>query len=89
MLKKILATYLSMEIIYQEQEIIKHIKPIHASSTKINREEQKKKKKKKEYLLHERALLVKEYFGIQRNLFNSFKPKIIFLQKRNSKGKSL
>ena len=51
-----------MVIIYQEQEIIKHVKHIHASSTKINGEE----KKKIEYLLHECALLMKEYFSIQR-----------------------
>ena len=69
-----------MVIIYQEQEIIKHVRHIHASSTKINGEE----KKKIEYLLHERVLLVKEYFRIQRNLFNSLKPKILYSQKRNS-----
>ena len=33
--------------------------------------------------------LAKEYFRIQRNLFNSLKPKILPLQKRNSNGKSL
>ena len=33
--------------------------------------------------------LVKEYFMIQKNLFNSLKPKILRLQKRNSYGKSL
>ena len=33
-----------MVIIYQEQEIIKHVKHIHASSAKINGEEKKKKK---------------------------------------------
>jgi len=43
-----------------------------------------KKRKKIEYLLHERVLLVKEYFRIQRNLFNSLKPKILYSQKRNS-----
>ena len=49
---------------------------------KLIEKNRKKKKKKKEYLLHERALLVKEYFGIQRNLFNSLKPKILCLQKK-------
>ena len=32
--------------------------------------------------MHERALLLKEYFRIQRNLFNSLKPKILYLQKK-------
>ena len=31
--------------LHQELEIIKHLKSIHASSNKINREEQKKKKR--------------------------------------------
>ena len=31
-----------MVIIYQEQEIIKHVKHIHASLTKFNGEEEKK-----------------------------------------------
>ena len=47
------------------------------------------KKKKKEYLLHERALLMKEYFRNQRSLFTSLKSKIIYLQKGNSGSKSL
>ena len=51
--------------------------------------EKNTKKKKIEYLLHEHAFLVKDYFRIQRNLFNSLKPKILCLIKRNSKGKSL
>ena len=50
---------------------------------------EKKRKEKVEYLLHERALLMKENFRIQRTLFNSVKPKILYLQKRSSKGKSL
>ena len=33
--------------------------------------------------------LVKEYFRIQKNLFNSLKPKILRLQKRNSYPKRL
>ena len=37
-----------------------------------------------EYLLHERALLMKEYFRIQRSLFTSLKSKILYLQKRIS-----
>ena len=32
-----------MVIIYQEQEIIKHVKHIHASETKFNGEEKKRK----------------------------------------------
>ena len=44
-----------------------------------------KGEKKKRYLLHERALLMKEYFRIQRNLFNSLKPKILYLQKKKKK----
>ena len=43
-----------------------------------------KKRKKIEYPLHESGLLLKEYFRIQRNLFNSLKPKILYLQKKNS-----
>ena len=43
-----------------------------------------KKRKKIECLLHECALLVKKYFRIQRNLLNSLKPKILYLQKRSS-----
>ena len=38
--------------------------------------------KKKRQLLHERALLMKEHFRIQRNLFNSLKPKILYLPKK-------
>ena len=41
-----------------------------------------KGEKKKRYLLYEHALLIKEYFRIQRNLFNSLKPKILYLQKK-------
>lgn len=42
------------------------------------------RKEEIEYLLHERALLMKEYFRNQRSLFTSLKLKIIYLQKRNS-----
>ena len=70
-----------MVIIYQEQEIIKHVK--HFMHQQQNLME-KKRKEKVEYLLHERALLMKEYFRIQRTLFNSLKPKILYLQKRSS-----
>ena len=45
--------------------------------------------KKKKHLLHERALLMKEYFRNQRSLFTSLKSKIIYLQKGNSGSKSL
>ena len=44
----------------------------------------RKERKKIEYLLHERALLMKEYVRIQRNLFTYLKPRILYLQKRNS-----
>ena len=47
-------------------------------------EKGKKEEKIKEYLLHEPARLMKEYFRIQRSLFTSLKPKILYLQKRNS-----
>ena len=49
-----------MAIIYQEQDIIKHTKHIHASNKNklINR-------KRTKYLLHEHALLMKEYFRNQ------------------------
>ena len=42
------------------------------------------KKEEIEYLLHKRALLMKEYFRIQRSLFTSLQPKILYLQKRSS-----
>ena len=73
-----------MAIIYKEQDIIKHTKHIHASNKNIQING-----KKKEYLLHERALLMKEYFRNQRSLFTSLKSKIIYLQKGNSGSKSL
>ena len=38
--------------------------------------ERRIERRKKRYVLHERALLMKEYFRIQRNLFKSLKPKI-------------
>ena len=68
-----------MAIIYQEQDIIKHTKHIHASNKNklINR-------KRTKYLWHEHALLMKEYFRNQRSLFTSLKSKILYLQKRNS-----
>ena len=53
---------------------------------KIN---ERRKEIKIEYLLHERALPMKEYFRIQRNLFTSLKPKILYLQKEVPKAKSL
>ena len=55
---------------------------MHQTITKTN--ERRKERRKTEYLLHERALLMKEYFRIQRNLFTSLKPKILYLQKRSS-----
>ena len=39
------------------------------------------RKEEIEYLLHERALLMKEYFRIQRNFFTSLKPKILTKKK--------
>ena len=38
----------------------------------------KKERRKTEYLLHERALLMKDYFRNQRNLFTTLKPKILY-----------
>ena len=42
------------------------------------------RKEEIEYLLHERALLMKEYFRNQRSLFTSLKSKILYLQERSS-----
>ena len=83
MLKKILATYLSMVTI-SRTEHNKYLLNIfmHQTIKKIN--ERRKERRKTEYLLHERALLMKEYFRIQRNLFTFLKPKILYLQKRSS-----
>ena len=73
-----------MAIIYQEQDIIKHTKHIHASNKNLLINGRRKEKKKEKNLLHERALLMKEYFRNQRSLFTSLKSKILYLQKRNS-----
>ena len=83
MLKRILAMYLRMVTISR----IEHIKDMlnifmHQTINKIN--ERRKERRKIEYLLHERTLLMKEYFRIQRNFFTSLKPKILYLQKRSS-----
>ena len=48
---------------------------MHQTITKIN------ERRKTENLLHERALLMKEYFRIQRNFFTSLKPKILTKKK--------
>ena len=78
--------------------MLKKIQAEHSnyiSRTKNNSCIKKKKKEKKkpikeekkeeiEYLLHKRALLMKEYFRIQRSLFISLQPKILYLQKRSS-----
>ena len=71
-----------MVIIYQEQKIINHATHIHVPNN--NKKSMKERKEEIEYLLHECALLMKEYFRIQRSLFTSLKPKILYLQKRNS-----
>ena len=84
MLKKILAKYLSMVIIYQEKNIIKHAKHIQASNDNKKMNGRRKERSKTEYLLHECALLMKEYFRIQRSLFTFLKSKILYLQKRSS-----
>ena len=47
-------------------------------------EKEKKGKKKIEYPLHERALLMNEYFRNQRSFFTSLRTKIPYLQKRSS-----
>ena len=81
MLKKILGTYLSMVTI-SRTEHNKNMLNIfmHQTITKIN--ERRKERRKTEYLLHERALLMKEYFRNQRSLFTSFRSKILCLQKK-------
>ena len=71
-----------MVIIYQEQDIIKHTKHIHASNK--NKQINGKKEEEIEYLLHGRALLMNEYFRNQRSLFTSLRSKIPYLQKRSS-----
>ena len=48
---------------------------------KIN---ERRKERKTKYFLHERALPMKKYFRIQRNLFTSLKPKILYLKKKCS-----
>ena len=40
---------------------------------------EEEKKEKTEYLIHERAHLMKEYFRNQRTLFTSLKSKILYL----------
>ena len=45
---------------------------------------EKRKERKTEYLLHELALLVKEYFRNQRSIFTSLSSKMLYLQKRSS-----
>ena len=83
MLKKILATYLSIVTI-SRTEHNKNMLNIfmHQTITKII--DRRKERRKTEYLLHELALLRKEYFRIQRNMFTSLKPIILYLQKRSS-----
>ena len=51
-------------------------------------EEENKERKQIEYLLHEHALLMKEYFRNQRSLFTSLKSKMLYLQKRSPKAKA-
>ena len=48
--------------------------------------ERNRKRKGKKYTTSYMSVLflVNEYFRVQRNLFNSLKPKIFCLQKRNS-----
>ena len=72
-----------MAITYYEQDIIKHAKHIYASNNQILIDG-KRKERKTEYLLHKRALLMKEYFRNQRSLFTSLKSKMLYLQKRSS-----
>ena len=55
---------------------------MHQTITKINGG--RKERRKTEYLLHEHALLMKDYFRDQRSLFTSLKPKILYLQKISS-----
>ena len=83
MLKKILAKYLSMVTI-SRTEHNNDMLNIFMHQTINNINERRKERRKTKYLLHERALLMKEYFRIQRNFFTSLKPKILCLQKRSS-----
>ena len=79
MLKKILAKYLSMVTISRTEHNNDMLNIfMHQTINNIN------ERRKTEHLLHERALLMKEYFRIQRNFFTSLKPKILCLQKRSS-----
>ena len=84
MLKKILATYLSMVIIYQEQNIINMLNIFMHQTIKKKINERRKERRKTEYLLHEHALLMNEYFTNLRSLFTSLRSKIPYLQKRSS-----
>ena len=81
MLKKILATYLSMVTIARIEHNKDMLNIFMHQTIKIN---DRRNKRKTEYLLHERALPMKEYFRIQKNLFTSLKPKILYVQKRSS-----
>ena len=49
---------------------------MHQKITKTN--ERRKERRKTEYLLHERALLMKEYFRNQRSLFPSLRSKKLY-----------
>ena len=55
----------------------------------INGKKKKKRKERKtEYILHERALLMNEYFRNQRSLFTSSRSKIPYLQKEVPKAEA-
>ena len=64
---------------------------MHHQIKLIERNRRKKEKKeKKNYLLHERTLLCERIFQDSKKFIQfSLKPKIFFLQKRNSQGQSL
>ena len=51
---------------------MKHTKHIHASNKNKQINGKRKERRRTEYLLHERTLLMNEYFRNQKSLFTSF-----------------
>ena len=60
---------------------MKHTKHIHASNKNKLINGKRKERRRTEYLLHERTLLVNEYFRNQRSLFTSLRSKIPYKKK--------
>ena len=63
---------------------MKHTKHIHTSNKKKLINGKRKERRRIDYLLHEGALLMNEYFRNQISLFTSLRSKIPYLQKRSS-----